>query len=94
MNVPRYASAESARDVKYFQVVVVSRLPHFKKEEHSEDDIVQFMVSPCFDLCRTTEIVIIIITFMMPLHTMIALVFILLYRFKEIMRHLRSCKKN
>ena len=93
MNVPRYASAESARDVKYFQVVVVSRLPHFKKEEHSEDDIVQFMVSLCFDLCRTnTTERNHTIAFMMLLP--ITMVFILLHRFKEIMRHLRSCKKN
>lgn len=44
MNVPSYVPADSPRNVKYFHVVVISTLPHFKSEEHSEEDTVQFMV--------------------------------------------------
>lgn len=44
MNVPSYVQADSPRNVKYFHVVVISTLPHFKSEEHSEEDTVQFMV--------------------------------------------------
>ena len=44
MNVPSYVPADSPRNVKYFRVVVISKLSHFKQEKHSEGDTVQFMV--------------------------------------------------
>lgn len=45
INVPSFQKASSPRNVKDYHVVVISRLPHFKQPEHSEDDVVQFMVS-------------------------------------------------
>lgn len=45
INVPSFQKASSPRNVKDYHVVVISRLPHFKLPEHSEDDVVQFMVS-------------------------------------------------
>ena len=45
MSVTSHDSAPSARQVKDYHVVVITRLPHFKRAEHSEKDVVQFMVS-------------------------------------------------
>lgn len=45
ISVPSFQKASSPRNVKDYHVVVISRLPHFKLPEHSEDDVVQFMVS-------------------------------------------------
>lgn len=44
MSVTSHESAPSARQVKDYHVVVITRLPHFKRGEHSEEDVVQFMV--------------------------------------------------
>ena len=45
MSVTGHDSASSARQVKDYHVVVITNLPHFKLPEHSEEDVVQFMVS-------------------------------------------------
>ena len=34
----------SAKQVKYYHVVVITSLPFYKRAEHSEEDTVQFMV--------------------------------------------------
>lgn len=44
LSVTGHDSAPSARQVKDYHVVVITRLPHFKRAEHSEEDVVQFMV--------------------------------------------------
>lgn len=46
VSVPSHESAPSPKLVKYYHVVVISSLPHFKTAVHSEDAVVQFMVSP------------------------------------------------
>lgn len=46
VSVPSRESAPSPKLVKYYHVVVISSLPHFKTAVHSEDAVVQFMVSP------------------------------------------------
>lgn len=45
LSVTGHDAAPSARQVKDYYVVVITRLPHFKRAEHSEEDVVQFMVS-------------------------------------------------
>lgn len=44
LSVTSHDSAPSARQVKDYHVVVITRLPHFKRAEHSEEDVIQFMV--------------------------------------------------
>ena len=44
VSVPSYETASSPKLVKDYHVVVITRLPHFKLPEHSEEDVVQFMV--------------------------------------------------
>lgn len=46
VSVPSRESAPSPKLVKYYHVVVISSLPHFKTAVHSKDAVVQFMVSP------------------------------------------------
>ena len=45
INVPSYQKPAQGKNIKDYHVVVISDLPHFKKPEHSEEDVVQFMVS-------------------------------------------------
>ena len=45
MSVPSYETASSPKLVKDYHVVVITNLPYFKLPEHSEKDVVQFMVS-------------------------------------------------
>lgn len=50
MSVPSHEIALSPKLVKNYHVVVVTSLPHFKSAIHSEDEVVQFMVSACVTL--------------------------------------------
>lgn len=49
ISVPSFESAPTARQVKNYHVVVITKLPFFKLPEHSEGDVVQFMVPRDFD---------------------------------------------
>lgn len=44
INVPSYQQTSSPRNVKDYHVVVITRLAYFKLPQHSEEDVVQFMV--------------------------------------------------
>lgn len=44
VSVTSYEQAASAKQVKNYHVVVITKLPFFKLAQHSEDDVVQFMV--------------------------------------------------
>lgn len=44
ISVTSYDSAPTPKQVKNYHVVVITRLPFFKLGEHSEEDVVQFMV--------------------------------------------------
>lgn len=65
MSVPSYDSASNPKLVRNYHVVVITRLPHFKLPEHSEADVVQFMVRlPCatlkqimFSVCIRSQLV-------------------------------------
>lgn len=45
MSVPSHEKASSPKLVKNYNVLVITRLPHFKSATHSEEDVVQFTVS-------------------------------------------------
>ena len=47
ISVPSFEPAPTPRQVKNYHVVVITKLPFFKLAEHSEDDVVQFMVRSC-----------------------------------------------
>lgn len=66
ISVAGHDAAPSARQVKDYHVVVITRLPHFKRAEHSEDDVVQFMVggwsSPlCYCAAVKCEILLVVL---------------------------------
>jgi hypothetical protein len=42
--VTSYDSAPSPKQVKNYHVVIITRLPFFKLPQHSENDVVHFMV--------------------------------------------------
>ena len=44
LSVTGYDAAPSAKQVKNYHVVVITKLPFFKLPEHSEQDVVHFMV--------------------------------------------------
>ncbi len=44
VSVASYDAAPSAKQVKDYHVVVITKLPFFKLPEHSEADVVHFMV--------------------------------------------------
>ncbi|XP_065897742.1 HCLS1-binding protein 3-like [Dysidea avara] len=44
LTVPSYESASKPKEIKFYHVVAISRLVHFKQAEHSPEDVVQFMV--------------------------------------------------
>lgn len=44
LSVTSHDPAPSAKQVKNYHVVAITRLPYFKHPEHGEDDVVQFMV--------------------------------------------------
>lgn len=48
VSVSSYDPAPSAKQVKHYHVVVITKLPFFKLAGHSEDDLVHFMVSLLF----------------------------------------------
>ena len=45
LTVPSYESASKPKEIKFYHVVAISRLVHFKQAEHSPEDVVQFMVA-------------------------------------------------
>ena len=47
VTVGSYDPAPTPKQVKYYHVVVITRLPFFKQPEHSDQDTVQFMVTFC-----------------------------------------------
>ena len=55
LTVPSYEDASAPKKVKFYHVVVISRLVHFKQGEHSPEDVVQFMVFRIY-LTRSRDI--------------------------------------
>lgn len=45
VSVTSYDPAPTPKQVKHYHVVVITNLPFFKLSEHSERDVVHFMVS-------------------------------------------------
>lgn len=49
ISVPSFEPAPTPKQVKNYHVVVITKLPFFKLPEHSEDEVVQFMVPRDYD---------------------------------------------
>ena len=50
ISVPSHEPAAVPKLVKFYHVIVITTLPHFKTAVHSEDSVVQFMVSNSYTL--------------------------------------------
>ena len=44
ISVPSHEAASAPKLVKWYNVLVITTLPHFKEASHSEDSVVQFTV--------------------------------------------------
>ncbi|XP_064383148.1 HCLS1-binding protein 3-like [Halichondria panicea] len=49
LSVTGHEKAASAKQVRYYHVVVITNLPFYKRAEHSEEDTVQFMVQKDYE---------------------------------------------